>query len=176
MKTINKYKTLLIILAVSLHTISANAQESELSAQAQVMSKQQFLEMYNNLLKQSGEYQKNAEQRNAQMMKQKLGEEEFVKYQADLEAMKAARTSEFAKCLGVSDKKVESFVDDLGTDFQLNTVSQCSSKLPENIKMTSLADIADNADLLDFSVCMEDLASNAIGIPKENLKKCSDLN
>lgn len=133
------------------------------SAQTLDMSKEQFLDMYINVLKQSDE----VKSQTRSIMRKSLGDEKFAKVEADSAQGKA----QMAKCMGVSTDKIELYIND--TDHQIKSVRQCSSTLPDTISNVSFVNPANSPGMELFSGCIARKAADKIGVTPEKILQCS---
>lgn len=170
MKTALKIKLLISASFFSLIATQSHAQET------QEMSKDQLVSMYVNLIEQSKEFQESAELKTEEKLKENLSEEDFAKYKADTKARELAQKTEMANCMGISVDKADSLLEDVGADFQLKSVKECSSELPEKITITDMSNMSANQDLKGFSDCIAFATAKKTGVSEDKLKSCAQLN
>ncbi len=156
----------------ALFVFSANTVHAQ-TPQAMEVSKQQFIDMSINMAEKASEMQADMKTQSETSLREKLGEEEFKKHQAQTQKDERAAEEKLATCLGISHSKLKSFETTMGVEFQVNAIDQCKSKLPEKIDMSGAADPTKSEALAPYVSCMEEIAIKQTGVPAEKIKSCA---
>jgi hypothetical protein len=160
---VKKIITLLVTGAIS---FSAIAQQESIP-----MTKQQFLETYENMLNQSENYAQKGSSMSDEIMKKNMSAEDYSKYKSQEAEFKKQHSNELAKCIGISPEKLAKAKDGFKPKAMLGVMKQCSSKIPESFNMTSL-NFTQEPALAEFGACTQEIMTKETGIPVAKYEKC----
>ena len=141
-------------------------------AQEMTLSKEQFLQMTDQMLSRSEELKAQMQSNTDAQMKQHLSEEQYQQYKADEKMMREEENAQLADCLGISESKLESIKAKVTPQVIGTAVKDCSSKLPNTITMSTL-DWSSNPELTDFNACTEEKIADKANVSLAKFQQCS---
>jgi hypothetical protein len=159
-------KKIITLLVAGSISFSATAQQESIP-----MTKQQFLQTYENMLNQAEEYAQKGSSMSDEMMKKKMSAEDYSRYKDEEKEFEKQHDKELAKCVGIAPEKLAKAKDSFKPKAMLVVMKQCSSKIPESFNMTSL-DFTEEPALADFSDCTQEIMTKQTGIPVAKYEKC----
>jgi len=136
------------------------------------MSKQEFIDSQIELFGQVDEMKAKVGVQQDEMMKSKLTPELYADYKKRREATEQTEVKRVADCLGISTDKVKSIEESIDSKTLVESVSRCSSKLPESVTLVG-GDWSKAAALAEYNNCNEQFIADKSGIPVEKYKQCA---
>lgn len=159
-------KKIITLLAACAISFSATAQQESI-----LMTKQQFLETYENMLNQAEKYTQKGSSMSDEIMKKKMSAEDYKKYKVQEEEFEKQHVNELAECIGIAPEKLAKAKDAFKPKAMLGVIKQCSSKIPESFSMTSL-DFNQDPALAEFGACTQEVITKETGISVAKYEKC----
>ncbi len=159
-------KKILTLLVAGGISLSATAQQESIQ-----MTKQQFLQTYENMLNRADEFAQEDNSMADEIMKKNMSAEDYKQYKAEEEEFEKQQNIELAKCTGIAPEKLAKAKEAFKPTAMLAIVKQCSSKIPESFNMTSL-DFNKDPVLAEFRACTLEIMTKETGIPVAKYEKC----
>lgn len=159
----NKAITLLVAGALS---FSASAKQESIK-----MTKQQFLETYENMLNQAEEYAQKGRSMSEEMMKKNMSAEDYKNYKDQEAEFEKQSNNQLAKCIGIAPEKLAKAKDTFKPKAMLTVMKQCSSKIPDSFTVTSL-NFTQEPALSEFGACTQEIMTKDTGISVAKYEKC----
>ena len=141
-------------------------------AQEMTLSKEQFLQMTDQMLSRSEELKAQMQSNTDAQMKQHLSEEQYQQYKADEKMMREEENAQLADCLGMSESNLQSVKEKITPKVIGTAVKDCSDALPDTIKMSTL-DWSSNPELTDFNDCTEKEIAKKANVSLSKFQQCS---
>ena len=159
-------KKIITLLVAGTISFSATAQQESIP-----MTKQQFLQTYENMLSQADKFAQKGSSMSDEMMKKNMSAEDYRNYKDEEEEFEKQHNSELAKCIGIAPETLAKAKDAFQPKAMLDVMKQCSSAIPESFNMTSM-DFTQEPALAEFSACTQKAMTKETGIPVAKYEKC----
>ncbi len=159
----NKAITLLVAGTIS---FSALAQQESIQ-----MTKQQFLETYENMLNQAEKYAQKGSSMSDELMKKNMSPEDYQEYRNQEQEFAEQLNNDLAQCMGIAPEKLTKAKDSFKPKAMLAVMKQCSAKIPESFTMSSL-NFAQEPALSEFGACTQEIMTKETGVSVAKYEKC----
>ena len=159
-------KKIIILLVAGTISFSATAQQESIP-----MTKQQFLQTYENILNQAEKLAQKGSSMSDEIMKKNMSADDYKNYKDEEEAFEKQNDIELAKCIGITPEKLAKAKDELQPKVVLGVMKQCSSAIPASFNMTSM-DFTQEPALAKFNACTQEVMTKETGIPVAKYQKC----
>jgi hypothetical protein len=159
-------KKIITLLVAGTISISVNAQQESIS-----MTKQQFLDIYENMLNQAEKLSQKGSSMSDETMKKNMSAEDYRNYKDQEEELEKQKINELAECIGIAPEKLVKAKDAFQPKTMLDVMKQCSSTIPESFNMSSL-DFTQEPALAEFGSCTQAAMTKETGVPVAKYEKC----